>query len=79
MEHQGPRTRADLAGLARSYRLFLGNDRELLAFLTAHEEPPAVLELFALRNRAAFESFLDEVDRLLHNYLASALSLRDSP
>jgi hypothetical protein len=77
MEREHSRTRADLAGLARSYRLFLGNDRELVSFLTAHEQPPAVLELWDLRNREALEGFLDEVDRLLHNYLASALSLRD--
>jgi hypothetical protein len=77
MEREHSRTRADLAGLARSYRLFLGNDRELQSFLTAHEQPPAVLELWAPRNRVAFEGFLDEVDRLLHNYLASALSLRE--
>lgn len=68
------RLRADFAGLARSYRAFLGNDRELRSFLAAREQPPGALELWDARNA---ERLLDEVDRLLHNYLASALSLRD--
>ena len=36
-----------------------------------------MLALWDVRNRGAFEEFLDEVDRLFHNYLASAASLRD--
>ncbi len=70
--------RRELHGLARSYRLFLGNARELEGFLRAHSEPPeAVLELWREDRRAEFERFLDEVDRLLHNFVAAAATLAD--
>lgn len=75
-ETQTSRARADFSGLARSYRVLLGNDHELLSLLERYEQPPAALELWD-RNDEAFEQFLDEVDRLLHNYLASATSLVD--
>lgn len=74
---RGWRLRRELSGVARGYRVFLGNDRELRQFLDAHAQPDAALALWDDSNREGFERFLDEVDRLLHNYLASAASLRD--
>jgi hypothetical protein len=76
-ESPGWEIRRELRAVARSYRVFLGNDRELLGYLAAHEELPRALELWNADNRDGFERFLDEVDRLLHNYLASVATLRD--
>jgi hypothetical protein len=67
----------ELAGLACSYKVFLGNDAELCGYLHRHTQLPTVLELWSVHNREGFEQFLDEVDRLLHNYIASAGTLRD--
>jgi hypothetical protein len=68
---------AEIRALDRSRRLFDGNVKELQRFLGEHSEPPRVLELWAMNNRKNFDLFLEEVDRLLHNFVAAALSLRD--
>jgi hypothetical protein len=73
----GWRLGRELSGLARSYKVFLGNDAELRDYLRRHSELPTVLELWSVQNREGFERFLDEVDRLLHNYVAGAGTLRD--
>jgi hypothetical protein len=62
---------------AKTYRVFLGNEVELRMLLVRSSKTEAALELWNLENRPAFDAFLDEVDRLLHNYLASVGSLRD--
>jgi hypothetical protein len=62
----GWRLGRELSGLARSYKVFLGNDAELRDYLRRHSELPTVLELWSVQNREGFERFLDEVDRLLH-------------
>jgi hypothetical protein len=67
----------DFESVARTYRVFLGNDRELQTFLARYNAVGEALRLWTVNNRPAFETFLDEVDRLLHNYLASVGSLRD--
>jgi hypothetical protein len=68
----------ELAGVARSYRLFQGNAREFAAFHGRFDtDATARLELWDVKNRKLFEAFLGEVDRLLHNYLAAASTLRD--
>lgn len=68
----------ELAGVARSYRLFQGNAREFAAFVGRFDtDVTARLELWDVKNSKPFEAFLDEVDRLLHNYLAAASTLRD--
>jgi hypothetical protein len=36
-----------------------------------------VLELWDLKNTEGFEQFLDEVDRLFHNYVAAVCTVRD--
>jgi hypothetical protein len=69
--------RSEFSSLARSYGLFLGNDRELREYLAENAELRRALELSDENNQAGFERFLDEVDRLLHNYLAAAATLRD--
>ena len=68
----------ELAGVKRSHRLFHGNAREFVAFFGRFDaDPSARVELWALKNRKEFDAFLDEVDRLLHNYLAAVTTLRD--
>ena len=69
--------RAQIHGFDRSLRVFAGNADELTRFLRESQEPAAVFRLWADDNREAFERFLDEVDRLLHNFVAAAMSLRD--
>jgi hypothetical protein len=68
----------ELAAVARSYRLFVANTQEFERFLGHFDtDVTARLELWDERNRQRFEAFLDEVDRLLHNYLAAASTVRD--
>lgn len=68
----------ELAGVARSYRLFQANAREFAAFHGRFDtDATARVELWDATNRKLFEAFLGEVDRLLHNYLAAASTLRD--
>jgi hypothetical protein len=69
--------RAEIAAYERSLRVFVGNDRELAGFLGEAQEPANAVQLWAVENREGFEHFLDEFDRLLHNLLSSAVTLRD--
>jgi hypothetical protein len=66
----------EINALTRTIRLFDGNTRELRRFLGKTAEPPQALHIAALRDRE-LDQFLDEVDRLLHNFVAAAISLRD--
>lgn len=74
-ESEGARLAARLGGVARMYRVFLGNHRELVGLLGNATEPETALRLWDIQKRKEFDSFLDEVDRLLHNYLASTMAL----
>jgi hypothetical protein len=74
---EGWTVRAEILGLDRSLKVLHGNASDLHDFLSEHAEPPKVYELWNADNREGLELFLDEVDRLLHNYLAAAFSLRD--
>jgi hypothetical protein len=76
-ELPGWKAASEIHALDRSGRLFAGNVEELQRFLGEHSEPPRVLELWAVDNRENFDLFLEEVDRLLHNFVAAALSFRD--
>jgi hypothetical protein len=67
----------DFMLVAKTYRVFLGNDAELRLLLARTSEMEVALRLWSIENRPAFEAFLDEVGRLLHNYLAAVGSLRD--
>jgi hypothetical protein len=69
--------RAELLAFDRSLRVFVGNADELARFLGESQEPANAFQLWALQNREGFERFLDEVDRLLHNFVAGAMTLRD--
>ena len=69
------RIRLDIFRLIRSWRLFVGNREELEELLGEATEPPQALELWSQDNRKEFEEFLEEVDRLLHNFVASAMTL----
>jgi hypothetical protein len=69
------RIRHDISRLIRSWRLFAGNREELVALLVEATELPQALQLWSQDNREEFEEFLEEVRRLLHNYVASAMTL----
>lgn len=73
----GWKTASEITALDRSRRLFIRNAEEVRQFLDDNSEPPRVFELLSPENRDDFEKFLDEVDRLLHNFVAAAMSLRD--
>ena len=76
-ESEGAALHSDIQALARSRRLFEKNCEELLTLLNSTRDTNTALQLFSVENRAGFDRFLDEVDRLLHNALAAAVSLRD--
>jgi hypothetical protein len=69
------RIRHDISRLIRSWRSFAGNREELVALLGEATELPQALQLWSQDNREEFEEFLEEVRRLLHNYVASAMTL----
>jgi hypothetical protein len=68
---------SEMQGLNRSRRVFVGNVRELGRFLQSPKEPQELLQLWDMANREAFDRYLEEVDRMLHNFVAAAMSLRD--
>jgi hypothetical protein len=76
-DSEGAHLAARLGAVARMYRVFLGNHRELVGLLRGAAEPEAAIRLWDVQNRDQFDSFLEEVDRLLHNYLSSAMALVD--
>lgn len=69
--------RVNIRSLDRSVRVFNGNQHELDRHLETPSDAGQLLRLWDRNNPEVFERFLDEVDRLLHNYLAAAMSLRD--
>src|SRR5687767_5560473 len=69
--------RVDIRSLDRSLRVFNGNQSELDRHLETASDAGEILRLWDRNNPEVFEGFLNEVDRLLHNYLAAAMSLRD--
>jgi hypothetical protein len=79
-ELDGWQVKKALFGLRRSLGVFEGNSGRLVAFLGQHGDARTTheaLETLEFQNRAGFEKYLDETDRLLHNFLAAAESLRD--
>jgi hypothetical protein len=56
---------------------FDGNVEELRRLLAEQAEIPRALELWEIGNRESFDRFLDEVIRLLHNFVTAAISLRN--
>jgi hypothetical protein len=73
----GWKVAAEVQGLNRSRGVFVGNVRELGRFLRSPEEPHELLQLWDMQNREGFDRYLEEVDRLLHNFVAASMSLRD--
>jgi len=63
--------------VAKTYGVFKGNARELQGYLDRHSDPAVALPIWDLKHRERLHDFLDEVGRLLHNYLAAVGSLRD--
>lgn len=76
-ESPGAALASDLQALTRSRRLFGKNCDELLELLNPLADPASALQLLSVENREGFNRFLDEVDRLLHNAVAAAHSLRE--
>jgi hypothetical protein len=67
-------------GFATKYWRLEGNSRRLLAFLGQHGDSRKTLEALEtleFKDPHGFEKYLDETDRLLHNFLAGAESLRE--
>lgn len=75
---EGGKLQSELVAVARMYRLFDANERELQRHFGRYSDNlQALLELWDIDHPERFEAFLDETDRLLHNYLAAASSLAD--
>jgi hypothetical protein len=74
---EGAKLQGELSAVARMYRLFLKNEEELRSHFAKYDDLQAFLELWDANHRERFDAFLDETDRLLHNYLAAAASLAD--
>ena len=64
----------EMNALARTLKVFYGNTRELRRLLGKLDNSPTDVQIMAFTDH---KGFLDEVDRLLHNFVASAISLRD--
>jgi hypothetical protein len=76
-ELEGWQVAESLGELRRSMDVFEGNARELLRLMGEYRENHGTLATFDLTNPDSFEPYLDETERLLHNYLAAAESLRN--
>lgn len=71
----GMRVRQDLAAVDTTTRIFAGNAAELSGHIQIARDPARWLPIASVDNRPEYPRFMDELDRYLHNYLASALSL----
>lgn len=60
-----------------SLKIFTGNYNELRKLLLFHADMPKALPLWDVVNRDKLHAFQREVTRLLHNFVASAMSLID--
>jgi hypothetical protein len=74
---QGAKLQGELSAVGRMYKLFATNESELRKHFERHSSTQAILELWDANHGERFDAFLDETDRLLHNYLAAAASLAD--
>jgi hypothetical protein len=74
---EGYRIQTKIRGLGGSYYVFESNYLWLVRALDYFGREEVSLELWRLDNRTKLGSFIDEVTRLLHNFLASAHSLVD--
>lgn len=60
-----------------SLKIFTGNYNQLKKLLSFHTNMPQALPLWDVANRDKLYAFQGEVTRLLHNFVASAMSLID--
>jgi hypothetical protein len=74
---EGHRIQAKIRGLMSSYYVFESNYHWLVRALDHFGRTEVLLELWKEDNRAKLGRFIDEVTRLLHNFLASAKTLVD--
>jgi hypothetical protein len=63
---------AKLARLARTEKILVGNAKALLEHLSRMHDPAQQLPIWS--DQQAFEEFLNETERHLHNYVAAAHS-----
>ena len=71
----GAHVDADLGALSRSLGLFTSNAAHLHVQITQDQRFEAWIRL-GPDNQAEFDKHLDEIDRLLHNFLAATYTLR---
>jgi hypothetical protein len=69
--------RARLQNLSASLALHEANLRELLEGVRSPENPEHLLKLWSQENRGELGLAMAEVNRRVHNFMASAMSLRD--
>jgi hypothetical protein len=69
--------RSRLQNLSASVALHEANLRELLSIVKSPEDPEELLSLWSQDNRDALSSTMDEVNRRVHNFISSAMSLKD--
>lgn len=75
---EGWRIRSKLEVFSISIYTFEKNNKELVNLLNQYEtDSNLALKISSFSNRETFEAFLTEIIRLLHNYLASAMTLVD--
>ena len=66
-----------LQTLHRMFRVFLGNKEELRRHFAVYEDELRRSEFWAGDHSEHYDSFMDELDSRLHNYLAGAATLVD--
>ena len=74
---EGYRIHLKIRALRRTYGVFEGNYRDLIEALDAFGRPEVFMEIWQERNRDQLDAFMNEVARLLHNFLAGAKTLVD--
>jgi len=67
----------EIASLRWSFRIFRGNYKELVDFLTLLEDEPKTIALWDVKRRKDLLVIFRHIARLLFNYLASAFMLID--
>lgn len=66
-----------LGALRGSFLVFEGNHQQLVSALEKFRDPAFYLPTLDVQHREELDDFLLEVTRLLHNYVAAALTLAD--
>lgn len=78
IEHSpGQKVIEEVDGLKRGLRMVKRNKDELIKVLQVLKQPGITPKLWSLSRRDALHTLMEEVGRLLHNFLSSAFSLVD--